>query len=106
MLRTTFLLISVLTLLSYSSAFAAEQEQKKQQGPPPMLVEVAQITQGESEPLVERIGTIRYARVSKVASELSGLVEKVHFTEGDQVKAGQPLIQLRSDLLKKSIFKK
>lgn len=103
MLRITFLLISVFTLLTCYPAFAEVKTPKKPQGPPPMLVEIAQITQGESEPLVERIGTIHYVRVSRVASELSGLVEKIHFSEGDRVKAGQPLIQLRSDLLKKSI---
>jgi len=103
MLRTTFLLISFCSLLTCSPASAEDKAPKKQQGPPPMLVEVAQVTQGEAEPLVERIGTIHYARVSRVASELSGLVEKVYFTEGSRIKAGQPLIQLRNDLLKKSI---
>ncbi len=103
MLRTTFLMISILVLLICSSVFAQDKAPEKQQGPPPMLVEIVQITQGESEPKVERIGTIRYARASQVASELSGLVEKIYFTEGDRVKKGQTLVQLRNDLLKKSI---
>ena len=103
MLRTTLLIVSTFSLLIYTPAFADNKAPRKQQGAPPMLVEIAQVTQGESEPLVERIGTIRYRRVSRVASELSGLVEKIIFTEGDRVKAGQPLIQLRNDLLIKSI---
>lgn len=103
MLQSTFLLISTFILLFSSPVFAENKAEQKQSAPPPMLIEVAQVTQGESEPLVERIGTVRYARVSRVASELSGLVEKIHFTEGDRVKTGQPLIQLRNDLLKKSI---
>ncbi|MDA3903303.1 MAG: efflux RND transporter periplasmic adaptor subunit [Desulfuromusa sp.] len=103
MLRITFLLMFCLTLLTYPPAFAEDNTPKKQQGPPPMLVEVAPIIQGEAEPMVERIGTVHYVRASRIASELSGLVEKVHFTEGSRVKAGQPLIQLRSDLLKKAI---
>ena len=103
MLRATLLVISTFSLLICPSAFADDKAPKNQQGPPPMLVEIAQVTQGESEPLAERIGTIHYARVSRVASELSGLVEKVFFTEGTRVKARQPLIQLRNDLLKKSI---
>jgi len=103
MLRIVFVLMFFLASLTCSSTFADEKAPKKQQGPPPMLVEVEQIYQGESEPSVDRIGTVYYARVSRVASELSGLVEKIHFTEGSRVKIGQPLIELRNDLLKKTI---
>lgn len=78
-------------------------DEKKPQGPPPMLVEVTEITQGAAEPMVELVGTVRYARVSRVAAEVSGIVEKIEFSEGARVKAGQPLVQLRSDLLKTRI---
>ncbi|HEY7866107.1 MAG TPA: efflux RND transporter periplasmic adaptor subunit [Psychromonas sp.] len=49
--------------------------------------------------MVELVGTIRYARVSRVASEVAGIVETIDFTEGSKVKAGQPLVKLRSELL-------
>ena len=91
-----------LSLLDCSPAEAQEQ-QKKQQGPPPMLVEVAEISEGDAEPTVERIGTIRYARVSRVATEVPGIVEKLFFTEGSRVKKGQKLVQLKTDLLVKAI---
>ena len=103
MLRFVLLLFFSLTLLTYAPAFAEEKTPKKQQGAPPMLVKVEAIIQGESKPVAERIGTVYYARVSRVASELSGLVEEIHFAEGSRVKIGQPLVQLRSDLLQKTI---
>ncbi|MCW8892446.1 MAG: biotin/lipoyl-binding protein [Deltaproteobacteria bacterium] len=64
---------------------------KKPAGPPPMLVEVAPIAEGDAEALVERVGTVRYARVSRVATEVSGIVEELFFTEGTRVKAGQSM---------------
>ncbi len=79
------------------------EEPKKPQGPPPMLVEVTKIVQGTAEPLIEVVGTVYYARVSRVASEISGIVEKIHFTEGARVEAGQTLLTLRTDLLKTSL---
>ncbi|MCW8859330.1 MAG: biotin/lipoyl-binding protein [Deltaproteobacteria bacterium] len=56
-----------------------------------MLVEVAPIAEGDAEALVERVGTVRYARVSRVATEVSGIVEELFFTEGTRVKAGQSM---------------
>jgi len=101
-MRTPLLLISLSSLLLFPLTILAE-EQKKPQGPPPMLVEVAQVTQGAAEPMVELIGSIQYARVSRVASEVNGIVEQVSFKEGAQVKAGQPLVKLRSDLLQTAL---
>lgn len=93
--------IALILSLSISGTFAAEND--KPQGPPPLLVEVAEVTSGTANPLIELIGSIEYGRISRVSSEVSGLVEKVHFKEGQRVKAGQSLLNLRSDLLKKSL---
>lgn len=78
-------------------------EEKKNQGPPPMLVEVATITEGSAAPMIELVGSVEYARTSRVAAEIGGLVETVDFKEGEKVKAGQPLLKLRSDLLETSL---
>lgn len=68
-----------------------------------MLVEVTEITRGEAEPMVELVGTIRYARVSRIASEVACIVETIDFTEGSKVKAGQPLVKIRSELLEAKV---
>jgi len=81
--------------------YAAPDKESSPQdsGPPPMLVEVSKITRGTVEPMVKLVGSIRYARVSRVAAEVAGIVETIHFTAGSRVKAGQVLVKLRSDLL-------
>lgn len=90
------LFLTVLLLGSLVPVYAAEQE--KPQGPPPMLVEVAAVTQGEAEPMVELIGSIQYARVSRVSAEIGGIVEKIYFKEGARIKRGDPLVKLSNDL--------
>ncbi len=80
-----------------------KEAEGKKSGPPPMLVEVTEITRGIAEPMVELVGTIRYARVSRVAAEVSGIVETIEFMEGSRVKAGQRLVKLSSDLLQARI---
>jgi RND family efflux transporter MFP subunit len=77
--------------------------QEKPKGPPPAIVAVSVIKSGKVAPQTEFIGTVFYEEVSDVASELSGLVEVVRFEDGQRVKKGQVLIQLGSDLLKKSL---
>jgi RND family efflux transporter MFP subunit len=98
----TLLTLPLLILLSWPLQGLAE-DQKKPQGPPPMLVEVGTVSQGSAEPMVELVGSVRYSRVSRVATEVGGIVEQIDFREGARVKAGQQLVKLRSDLLQTSL---
>ncbi len=70
-----------------------------------MLVEIAAVTEGSAEPMVELVGSVQYARMSRVAAEVSGIVEQIAIIEGGRVKAGQPLVVLRSDLLKQPLHR-
>jgi len=92
--------VFILLFLPFSSL---AEEPKKPQGPPPMLVEVAEVSEGTAEPMVELVGSIRYGRVSRVASEVAGIVEQLNFKEGNRVTAGQQLLKLRSDLLQTAL---
>jgi RND family efflux transporter MFP subunit len=101
--KTALLIILLCTVLFAKSGVTADEEQPKgeakQQAPPPALVEVAQVTQGEAEPMMEFIGTAYFARKSEVAAEVGGIVEKVFFEEGYQVKSGDQLVVLGADIL-------
>jgi RND family efflux transporter MFP subunit len=99
----SILLLLVFICPAVFSAAADKEPEAKTSGPPPMLVEVTEITRGAAEPMVELVGTIRYARVSRVAAEVAGIVETIGFTEGSRVKAGQPLVKLRSELLEAKV---
>ena len=99
-----FCLVCFILLLANISIAAEEQKsdpnaEAKPQGPPPALVEVSQIIEGETEPMVEFVGTVYYARKSNVAAEVDGVVEQVFFEEGYKVKNGDPLVSLGSDIL-------
>jgi RND family efflux transporter MFP subunit len=72
-------------------------------GPPPSLVTVADVTVGQVSPQAEFLGTVYYVEVSDVASEVAGIVEAVKIEDGQRVKAGQPLVELRTDLLSKRL---
>ncbi len=49
------------------------------------------------------IGTLYYERISHVSSEVSGLVNKINFSAGDQVKKGTSLVYLDTEILGKEI---
>jgi len=91
----------LLILLGVTAGWAAENE--KNQGPPPMLVSTSTIETGTALPTVDLVGTVRYVRTSRVAGEISGIVDQIYFSEGARVKAGEPLLKLNSDLLKTTI---
>lgn len=104
--KTYLLLCLVYTILLLAQIGLAAEEEKsagnsaaKPQGPPPALVEVAQIAEGEAEPMAEFVGTVYYARKSNVAAEVDGVVEQVFFEEGYKVKRGDPLVDLGTDIL-------
>jgi RND family efflux transporter MFP subunit len=64
---------------------------------------VAELRAGTVSPQAEFLGTVHYVEVSDVASEVQGLVEAVKIEDGQRVRAGQPLVELRTDLLAKRL---
>jgi RND family efflux transporter MFP subunit len=77
--------------------------QEKPMGPPPSLVAAAAVRAGQVSPQAEFLGTVYYEEVSDVAAEVAGIVEAVKIEDGQRVKAGQPLVELRTDLLAKRL---
>jgi RND family efflux transporter MFP subunit len=77
--------------------------QEKTKGAPAALVAVAELKAGSVSPQAEFLGTVYYAEVSDVAAEVAGIVEAVKIEDGQRVKAGQPLVELRTDLLAKRL---
>ena len=75
--------------------------QSKAPGPPPANVSTLEVESGRITPLKEFIGTVFFEEVSEVAAEISGVVEKVRFEEGQRVKSGQILVEVDSEILRK-----
>ena len=96
--------IILLALLVYPTLFPTTLwGQQKAQQPPPASVSVAKVTRGQVAPQSEFIATIFYREISDTAAEVSGLVEMVHFEEGQRVRKGQILVELGSDILRKRL---
>lgn len=66
-------------------------------GIPPVTVSTIHATNEAWQPQFKAVGSLRAVRGVDLASEISGLVRSVHFKSGDEVKAGQLLVQLNAD---------
>lgn len=64
---------------------------------PPATVSAIAAKLSEWRPQLKAIGTLRAVQGVKVTSEINGMVQTVHFTSGDTVTAGQPLVQLNAE---------
>jgi len=73
------------------------------QEPPPARVTVSKITQQAISANNGFIGLIYYDRVSRVSSEVAGLVKSVTVREGDRIKAGAPMVVVDTEVLDRDI---
>jgi RND family efflux transporter MFP subunit len=96
-----FLTVLVMALVVSGTCQAVEKERPAEKKParPPSLVEVAEVKKGDAEPMFDYVGSINYARKSRVASEVEGVVEDVKIEEGYLVKADSVMVSLSSDIL-------
>ncbi len=64
---------------------------------PPSTVTTIRAELHPWQPQLKAVGSLRAVRGVDVTSEISGLVRTLHFRSGDEVKAGQLLVQLNAD---------
>jgi RND family efflux transporter MFP subunit len=70
---------------------------------PPAKVIVAEVFEKEISKTNQMMGVLDFDKRSGISPEIAGLVEKVFFNEGLQVKKGDILVTLNSDFIQKSI---
>jgi membrane fusion protein (multidrug efflux system) len=73
------------------------------QGPPPAKVVLGEVVTEEVSTTHSVTGVIYYERVSDISTEVVGLVEEVNVNQGDQVKKGDPLVRLNTEILEREI---
>ena len=80
-------------------AFNAQMQKKSMAGKeiPPVTVTAIKAELHSWQPELKAVGSLRAVRGVDVTSEISGLVRRMHFHSGDEVKAGQLLVQLNAD---------
>ena len=70
---------------------------RKKNAAPPQTVSAAGAQFTEWQPEVSAVGSMRAVRGVDVTTEVTGLVRSLHFKSGDEVKAGQILVELNAD---------
>jgi membrane fusion protein (multidrug efflux system) len=64
---------------------------------PPVTVSAIKAEYVPWQPQLKAVGSLRAVRGVDVTSEIAGLVQTIHFKSGDEVAAGQLLVQLNAD---------
>ena len=70
---------------------------------PPAKVIVAEVFEKDISKTNQMVGVLDFDKSSGISTEIAGLIEKVFFTEGLQVKKGDVLVTLNSDFIQKNI---
>ena len=87
------LLLAIVGLLLWRH-FKAE---KKAPAPPPKInITTATATNGDIGVYLDEIGTVTPVYTDSITAEVTGLVVAVHFTEGQLVRKGDPLVDIDS----------
>ncbi len=84
----------LMSLWSAPSANAGPQPAQAQQGPRPTQVVVRQARVGPVEEVLEAVGTTLANESVTLTSKVTGIVKELHFNDGQEVRAGQLLVQL------------
>ncbi len=91
--KLTFLIVFILIALFNTRHSLAKEK-------PLVPVGVTKAVQFSAEKIIELPGTVLAWATTRLAAEIDGRVEKLFFQEGDFVKKGKPLLQLRTRPLK------
>lgn len=67
------------------------------QGEPVQTVSATKAETLAWSPKLEAIGTLQAIQGTNISAELAGVVAEIYFKQGEYVKAGAPLLQLRAD---------
>ncbi len=65
--------------------------------PPPTAVTTTVAEKSQWQPTLETIGTVTAINGVTISTDLAGIVSKIAFESGSQVKAGDLLVQLNTD---------
>ncbi|MDD4702036.1 MAG: efflux RND transporter periplasmic adaptor subunit [Desulfovibrio sp.] len=87
-------LLLVLTLALLPALNGCFGDDKKASGPAPAPVRTAQVARADVPRLLHVVGNVRASASVAVRPRVAGEIQQVHFTEGQDVKEGQPLITI------------
>ncbi len=94
------LVFSIVLFFSTESRSEKGGADKKNGPPPATIVKVEKVKNETVREMISIVGSVESPRVSRIGSEVEGIVEKIFIEEGDMVKKGRPLLQLSNSQLK------
>ena len=94
-LAAGLLLAAIVAFNTWKANFVAEL--RKKNAAPPQTVSAANVHFTDWQPEVSAVGSMRAVRGVDVTTEVTGLVRTLRFNSGDEVKAGQVLVELNAD---------
>ncbi len=91
--RRGVVIVIVLVVVGFSGALIFK---KKAVVPPPMAIPVltGKVTEKPMPVLIEAIGTVQAYNSITIMSRVVGQITKIHFTEGQDVRKGDPLVTI------------
>jgi membrane fusion protein, multidrug efflux system len=95
--RMIIMIVAVLALIGIIAGIKVLMIMKLLSGmkpPPPAVVSTAKSSYQQWQPELRAVGTLRAARGADLALEVAGLVGRVNVRSGEDVKAGQLLLEL------------
>ena len=95
--RMVIMIVAVLALIGIIAGIKVLLIMKMLAGmkpPPPAVVTTARTSYQEWQPELRAVGTLRAARGADLALDVAGLVSRVNVRSGEDVKAGQLLLEL------------
>jgi membrane fusion protein (multidrug efflux system) len=87
----------LLLCLAAGTACERDAEGPGAGGPPPSVVEVERVEPRPFADTLELVGQLAAEESVVIRPEVAGVLEKIHFREGERVRAGQLLFTLRDD---------
>ena len=94
-LAAGLLLAAIVAFNTWKANFVADL--RKKNAAPPQTVSAANVRFTDWQPEVSAVGSMRAVRGVDVTTEVTGLVRTLRFNSGDEVKAGQVLVELNAD---------
>ena len=93
-IASTRLVLLALTLALLPALHGCFGNDQKASGPPPAPVRTATVSRADVPRLLHVVGNVRASASVGVRPRVAGEIQQVHFTEGQDVQEGQPLITI------------
>ena len=93
-LRAHIILTPLPLLLALLALTGCSQDDSKKNTPPPAPVRVESVTRADVPRLLHAVGNVRASSSVGVKPRVTGEIQQVHFTEGQDVREGDPLITI------------